>query len=202
MLCKIAQKGAKIPVMRIPRATFGLVVAGLGLILLGGAGAFYVANRQADQALQPTDFSAIPASVHYPAPALGLADLNGIQHRLADYESQVVLVNLWATWCPPCQAEMPLLQKFYERHRDQGFTVVAIEDGEPASDVRSFVAKYQMTFLVWLDPTHEATDHAFKIMNLPTSYVLDRSGVVRLTWLGAISEANLEKYVTPLIEEK
>lgn len=97
---------------------------------------------------------------------------------------------------------MPLLQKFYERHRGEGFTVVAIEDGEPVSDVRSFVAQYQLTFPVWLDPTHQATDHAFKIMNLPTSYVLDRSGVVRLTWLGAISEANLEKYVTPLIEEK
>jgi cytochrome c biogenesis protein CcmG, thiol:disulfide interchange protein DsbE len=202
MLRKIAQNGAKIQAMRIPRATFGLVVAGLGLILLGGAGALYAASRQADEALQPTDFSAIPASVRYPAPALELADLNGVQHRLADYNGQVVLVNLWATWCPPCQAEMPLLQQFFERRGDAGFTIVAVEDGEPASDVRAFVKQYHLTFPVWLDPTHQATDRAFKAMNLPTSYVLDRSGVVRLTWLGAISGANLEKYVTPIIEEK
>ncbi len=187
--------------MKIPRAASSLLLAGLGLLLLGGAGALYLANRQNEQNLQPTDFSAIPATVRYAAPALQLSDLSGTQHTLSEYQGQVVLINLWATWCPPCQAEMPLLQQFFERHRDAGFTVVAIEDGEPASDVRSFVARYALTFPIWLDPSHQATDHAFKTMNLPTSFVVDRWGTVRLTWLGAISESNLEKFVTPLIEE-
>ncbi len=188
--------------MKISRTMFGLLIAGLGLVLLGGVLALYITNRRADDALQPTDFSAIPAAVHYAAPALALSDLSGANRSLGDYRGQVVLVNLWATWCPPCQAEMPLLQQFYERHRAAGFTVIAVEDGEPVSDVKSFVAQYRLTFPVWLDPSHEATDHAFKTMNIPTSYVIDRAGDVRLTWLGAINESNLEKFVTPLIEEK
>jgi cytochrome c biogenesis protein CcmG/thiol:disulfide interchange protein DsbE len=179
-----------------------LLVASLGLILVGGASAYYLLSLKADETTEPTDFSAIPASVHYEAPSLDLSDLNGVQRHLSDYRGQVVLVNLWATWCPPCQAEMPVLQGFFDRHRNSGFTVVAVEDGEPAGDVKSFVSQYRLTFPVWLDPSHQATDHVFKTINLPTSYVVDRSGQVRLTWLGAISEGNLEKYVTPLIEER
>ncbi len=189
--------------MRISRSSLGLLVAGLGLIVLGGASAYYVymLRQQADSSQQATDFSAVPAAVQYAAPSLSLSDLGGVPHQLSDYRGQVVLVNLWATWCPPCQAEMPLFQQYFERHKAEGFTVIGVEDGEPASDVKAFASKYGLTFPIWLDPAHEATDHAFKTMNLPTSFVIDRSGQVRLTWLGAISEDNLEKYITPLIQE-
>ncbi len=187
---------------RIPRDVLGLAIAGIGAIILGTAGLVGLLTRSNDTMQQATDFSAIPVAVHYAAPALSLGDLNGVQHQLADYRGQVILINLWATWCPPCQAEMPLLQAFFEGHRSQGFTVIAIEDGDPTSDVRSFVSQHALTFPVWLDPTHQATDHSFRTPNLPTSFVIDRAGQVRLTWLGAISSANLEKYVTPIIEEK
>lgn len=188
---------------RIPRRVIGLFLAGLGLIVLGGAiGLYLLLSRGAEDVPQGTDFSAVPASVRYAAPQLALSDLQDGQHQLSEYRGQVVLVNLWATWCPPCQAEMPLLQRYFDRYRSQGFTVIAVEDGEPAAEVRSFVTQYKMTFPVWLDPGHEATDHAFKTIGLPTSYVIDRSGQVRLTWVGAISEENLEKYITPLIQER
>ena len=196
MLQKLGQS------MRVPRAVLGLSIAGLGLIVLGGAIGAYLLRLQSDQALQPTDYSAVPAAVHYEAPALALSDVSGARQELSALRGQVVLVNLWATWCAPCQAEMLLLQQYYDRHRASGFTIVAVEDGEPASDVRSFVAQYKLTFPVWLDPTHQATDHAFHAIGIPTSYVIDRSGEVRLMWVGAISEDNLEKYVTPLIEER
>ena len=188
--------------MRVPRAVLGLGLAGIGLIVLGGAIGAYLMRIESEQAMQPTDFSAVPASVHYEAPALALNDVQGAQQELSSLRGQVVLVNLWATWCGPCQAEMPLLQQYYDRHLQSGFTIVAVEDGEPASDVRSFVAQYKLTFPVWLDPTHQATDHAFHAIGIPTSYVIDRSGEVRLMWVGAISDDNLEKYVTPLIEER
>jgi len=188
--------------MRIRRGFIGLLLAALGLTILIGIGLYLWTAQRAAAAVQPTDFSAIPARVLYRAPTISLTGLDEAGHALHDYRGQVVLVNLWATWCPPCQAEMPLLQQYYEKHEAEGFTVIAIEDGEPESDVRSFVQQYGLTFPVWLDPAHEATDHAFKAMNLPTSYVVDRAGQVRLTWLGAISQANLEKYVTPLIREK
>src|SRR5512138_1949282 len=188
--------------MRMTGRTLGLAVAALGATLLAAAALYWLTTERARADMQPTDFAAIPASVDYAAPPITLRGLDGVAHALADYRGQVVLVNLWATWCPPCQAEMPLLQKYYDRHRARGFTVIGIEDGEPESDVRSFVKKYRLTFPVWLDPTHQATDHAFKAANLPTSFVVDRSGQIRLMWIGAISMANLERYVTPLIGER
>ncbi len=179
-----------------------MFLAGLGLMVLGVAALMVLSARQTEDALSPTDFSAIPAEVHYAAPALSLHDLHGTQHALADYVGQVVVVNLWATWCPPCQAEMPILQTFFEKHRRDGLNLIAIEDGDPTSDVESFVEQNRLTFPIWLDPTHQATDRAFKTPNLPSSYVVNRGGQVRYAWFGAISEANLERYVAPLIQER
>ena len=96
---------------------------------------------------------------------------------------------------------MPNLEAFYLKHNGEGFEVVAIEDGDPASQVAAFVSEHGITFPVWLDRSYQATDHAFKTSNLPSSYVIDRGGLVRLMWIGAINPANLEKYVTPLIQE-
>jgi len=112
----------------------------------------------------------------------------------------VLLVNHWATWCPPCKAEMPTLQAYYEKHGDQGFTIIAIDAGEPATEVEKFVKSHTLTFPVWLDPTQVATV-VFRNPGLPSSYVIDRKGNVRLAWAGAISQKTLEKYVTPLVEE-
>lgn len=187
--------------MRIPTRFYGLVAAGLGLVLLGTAIWILAVDSQTADATQATDFSSIPAAVDFNAPILTLRDLSGQAHSLADYRGSVVLVNLWATWCPPCQAEMPNLESFYNEYRDAGLVVVGIEDGDPRAQVTSFVAAHGITFPVWLDPTYDATDRAFKTSNLPTSYVIDRSGQVRLMWVGAISAANLEHYVTPLIRE-
>jgi peroxiredoxin len=96
---------------------------------------------------------------------------------------------------------MPNLERYYEKHGGQGFIVIGIEDGDPKPQVASFVGAHGLTFPIWLDPTYEATDRAFKTSNLPSSYVLDRAGTIRLRWIGAINEVNLEKYITPLIEE-
>jgi peroxiredoxin len=160
-----------------------------------------LANARAGYASLSTDFAAIPVEVSFRAPALTLRELNGQQRSLRDYAGQVVLVNLWATWCPPCAAEMPEFQRYYEEHRDSQFTVVAINDGELAPEVEQFVTDYGLTFPIWLDPTYEATERAFKAGNLPTSYVIDRHGMVRLMWIGAISQSNLQKFVTPIIKE-
>jgi thiol-disulfide isomerase/thioredoxin len=112
------------------------------------------------------------------------------------------LVNLWATWCPPCKEEMPALQSFYNKHKDQGFVVVAINDGDPTKDVVQFVSDYKLTFPVWLDPTYSATEQAFKSLNLPTSFVIDRNGTIELQWVGGISRKMLDKHVIPVITEQ
>lgn len=148
----------------------------------------------------PSDPSAIPIQVDYPAPELTLVNTLGESQSLAQLRGQVVLVNLWATWCPPCKEEMPALQAFYEDHAAQGFTIVAINDGDPLADVLQFVDEYRLTFPVWLDPTYIATEQAFRTLNLPSSFVIDRGGTIRLSWVGGISQRMLEKHVTPLIE--
>lgn len=186
---------------RISRV-IGLTALGIGLIVIGFAvyGLILAAQNNV-KAESPTDFSAIPAKVQIEAPTLTLTDIHGTQHSLSDYRGQVVLVNLWATWCPPCQAELPNLQDYFNNHQNEGFTVIAIEVGDPTSDVISFVQKHGLNFPIWLDPNYLAAHDAFKTMNLPSSYVMDRNGVIRLEWAGAISEQNLEKYIEPLIKE-
>jgi thiol-disulfide isomerase/thioredoxin len=178
------------------RLVLPYLLLGLGLLLIV-ISAFVILR---DLSL-PSDFSTIPAQVNYPAPELTLTDLQDATHSLADYRGQVVLVNLWATWCPPCKEEMPTLQAYYNKHVDEGFTIVAVNDGDPTPDVIQFVKDYQLTFPVWLDPTYIATEQAFVSKNLPTSYVIDRRGTVRLMWVGGISRRMLDKHVTPIIED-
>ncbi|OGO41331.1 MAG: hypothetical protein A2W36_04615 [Chloroflexi bacterium RBG_16_58_14] len=175
----------------------GMVLIGAGLLVLGVVA--LVALPRPD-ILASDELSAIPVEVDYPAPELNLNDLQGNPVSLADHLGQVVLVNNWATWCPPCKAEMPALQAYYRDYREQGFTIIAIDAGETKEDVDAFVISYNLTFPVWLDPTQVATV-VFRNPGLPSSYVIDREGGVRLAWTGAISHKMLEKYVTPLVEE-
>ena len=132
---------------------------------------------------------------------MSLNDLQGNPVSLEAYRGQVVLVNNWAIWCPPCLAEMPELQGFYNAHSADGFVIIGIESGEPADQVSAFVNEYGLTFPIWLDPGIIALE-AFKNWNLPSSYVIDRDGIMRWSFVGAIDQQMLERYVTPLLEDK
>lgn len=178
-----------------------LVVLGAGLILLGLAVFIAWPREPAVAGSPPVSGGTIPVSVNYDAPELTLTDLSGEEHSLEEYRGRVVLVNLWATWCPPCKAEMPTLLAYYEDHAAQGFVTVAINDGDPKPAVNEFVREYGLTFPVWLDPVYIATEKAFKTLNLPSSFVIDREGTIRLRWVGEIDRATLEAHVTPLILE-
>jgi peroxiredoxin len=144
--------------------------------------------------------SAIPAEVNYAAPELSLQNVNGETEALTDYLDQVVLVNNWATWCPPCKAEIPTLEAYYKAHKEQGFVIIGVEAGEPQSEVSQFVQGSVITYPIWIDPQN-ASLRAFGSSGLPNSFVIDRSGAVRLAWVGEITREVLEKYVTPLIME-
>jgi peroxiredoxin len=191
---------------RVPRQTSAqvlpLVLIGSGLIIL--AGLALVLLTQSSEASSSSEAGAadsvIPVAVDYPAPQLSLTDLRGNPVSLSEYSGQVVLVNNWAIWCPPCKAEMPVLQAYYDDHKHNGFTIIGIEAGEPVAEVQAFVEQYGLTFPIWPDPSSEALV-AFRNNSLPSSYVIDRSGQVRFAWTGAISRTMLEKYITPLMEE-
>jgi peroxiredoxin len=184
-----------------------MFLIGAGLIVLGAVALVLLARpdetvlRQKEGASSAAGASAvIPIQVDFGAPDLSLQDVDGDAVALADYRGQVLLVNNWAIWCPPCKAEMPILQAYFEAHRRQSFTIIGIEAGEPPAEVAAFVEQYRLTFPIWVDADQVAM-LAFGNFNLPSSYVIDRSGRVRLAWTGAISREALEKYVTPLIEE-
>jgi thiol-disulfide isomerase/thioredoxin len=175
------------------------VVIGMGLITVGVAAMTMITLRQ-DQAGRAEFTSVVPAEADYAAPALLLNDLGGSPHSLADYRGQVVLVNLWATWCPPCVQELPTLNEFYAAYKSNGFLIIGIDDGEELSVVQDFITSKGLTFPIWMDPNY-LTESAFVTMNLPSSYVIDRQGQVRLQWVGAISREMLDKYVIPIIQE-
>jgi thiol-disulfide isomerase/thioredoxin len=102
------------------KATLGkivpLVLIGVGCIAIG---LFFLSMLTKGSATE--EFSVVPVTVHFSAPEITLNDLNGQKVSLSDYRDQVVLVNNWATWCPPCKLEMPTLQEFYQEHSQQGF---------------------------------------------------------------------------------
>jgi thiol-disulfide isomerase/thioredoxin len=173
-----------------------LLFLGLGLILIGASALLILQDVSPGKEL-----SAVPVEVDYAAPELSLTDVEGNPSSLADYRGKVVLVNLWATWCPPCKEEMPALETYYRRYVDQGFVIVAINDGDPRPDVVQFVDDYGLSFPVWLDPEYISTEQAFKTLNLPSSCVIDRQGRIVMSWVGGISLKTLEKHVTPIIEE-
>lgn len=128
-----------------------------------------------------------------PAPALELPRIDGSTARLASLRGRVVVVNLWATWCPPCVREMPSLQRVYERFADRGLEVLAVAvddypgergpDGRIVGLVSEFVDAYGLTFPVAIDPTG-ATERRFGTEYLPTTVLIDREGRIRATEIG------------------
>ncbi len=181
---------------------FSLALIGAGLIVFGLLGIFLWPKQAADPSPSrpaPGNGLVPPAEVSFPAPSLTLTDLQGNSVSLADLRGQVVLVNNWAIWCPPCKLEMPDLNAYYRDHASQGFLVIGIEAGTPGPEVAAFAAQMGITFPIWLDPNTEAL-RGFQNDYLPSSYLIDRDGIVLLTWTGAINRESLEHYVTPLLE--
>ncbi len=179
-----------------------LAAAGAGLILIGLALILLLNRSQTDPSFPPAanEWSVVPARVNFPAPDLSLTSIDGRAESLADFRTQVVLVNNWATWCPPCKAEMPTLEAFYESHAAEGLQIIAVEAGDPQPSVLKFAQSQGLQFHVWVD-RQTLSLAAFRNQNLPNSYVIDRTGTVRYTWTGAIDRGMLEKYVTPLLTQ-
>jgi peroxiredoxin len=103
-----------------------------------------------------------------------LADLQGNSWHLRELKGKVVLLNFWATWCPPCRKEIPDLQALYEKYKDQGFVVLAIDD-EAATKVSPFIAERKISYPVLLDPGRKVNE-AFVVEGIPKSFVYDREG--------------------------
>jgi len=163
--------------------------------LLIWVGLFWLALRPSETVPSVTN---LPVAIGNPAPNFNLPRLDGRSAFLADYAGDVVVINFWATWCPPCKAEMPGINRFYETHRDAGLTVLAVNSQEGESLVRPFIQTNGFSFPVLLDERGDVTLQ-FNVRSFPTTLILDRNGVIRHMQTGMISEAELAAIILPLL---
>lgn len=159
--------------------------------------------------LVSADRSGASTSALVPAPQQGflapdfeLKTSTGESIKLSDLRGQAVLVNLWATWCPPCRAEMQSIEKLYQEYKSQGFTVLAVNmtyQDDPAA-VMPFVSEQGLTFPILLDETGEMAK-AYQLRSLPSSYFIRRDGIINEVVIGGpMSEALLRTRIEDIVK--
>ena len=126
-----------------------------------------------------------PPVVGSPAPEIALKDLRGQEVRLSDLHGKIVLLNFWATWCKPCKEEMPAMQASYDKLRDQGFVVLAVNELEDAARVAEHIRTHGHTFLVVMDHDNRVANQ-YGVVGLPASFLIDRQGIVREHVFGSL----------------
>lgn len=140
---------------------------------------------------------------HPQAPAFELEDIDGKVHRLSDYRGKVLIVNFWATWCPPCRAEMPSMERAWKKTRKEGIVVLAINVGEDADTIFQFTADYPVTFPLLMDQDSEVVG-PWGVRGLPTTYVVDPQGRIIYRAIGGREwdDPELLKQVRALLKSK
>jgi len=113
-----------------------------------------------------------------PAPNFTLPDLDDKMVSLADYKGRVVLINIWATWCPPCVKEMPSMEKLYRELKDEGFEILAVSiDVSGAKAVLPFMKKHKLSFPALID-TKGAINNLYQTTGVPESFIIDKDGII------------------------
>jgi peroxiredoxin len=133
-----------------------------------------------------------------------LPDLAGDLHTLAQHQGQVVVLNFWTSWCPPCREEMPALQRAYDRYGEQGLVVLGVNwtQVDERRDVEAFVSEIGLTFPILLDEQGQVAEGLYNILGLPTTIFIDRQGIVREVNIGALDLAQLESKVKSMLERE
>ena len=109
--------------------------------------------------------------------------LDGRPLKLSSQRGKIVLINFWATWCPPCRAEMPAMERLWRHHQDQGFVMLAVSVDSVTAKVKPFVAEHALTFPVLLDPAMDVAN-AYGVRALPSTFLVDRRGYLTALALG------------------
>ena len=135
-----------------------------------------------------------------PAPAFELPKLGGGgSESLADYRGQVVVLNFWASWCKPCRAESPLLERWHRRIRDRGATVLGVDILDVTGRAEDFVDEYGLTYPMLKDKDGEGLDK-FGVVAYPETFVIDRQGRIAAVARGPVDDAFMRRNVAPLVE--
>ena len=125
------------------------------------------------------------AAVGKPAPDFTLVDTKGQTWKLSDLKGQVVFVNFWATWCPPCREEMPSMQRLYSSLPTNKFKMLAILNNDDPALADNLAAKFGVTFPILVDPKG-LTAKAYGLTGVPETFIVDKKGVLQEKFLGAV----------------
>jgi thiol-disulfide isomerase/thioredoxin len=132
------------------------------------------------------------------APVYDLRNDRGNRVSLEAYRGRVVLVNLWASWCPPCRAEMPDLQRLANAYAGTGIAIVGVNEGESAARARAFAESLAIRFPIWVDD-RQRYGRTYAALGLPTTVILDRRGVVVRGFDGALTYGQMQAAIAPLV---
>ncbi len=175
----------------VPIAVVIAIAALLGLLAYG------VRSTAPDAGIE----QALASGERPQAPDLRLPRLDGRgQASLADFRGQVVVLNYWASWCDPCRAESPLLERWHRRISGRGGTVLGVDVMDVSSDARAFVREFGLTYPMLRD-ADGATQRSFGIVAYPETIVLDRAGRIAALRRGPVDEGFMRAEVAPLLEE-
>ena len=128
----------------------------------------------------------------------GLADLDGRPIRLADLRGRVVWLDFWASWCPPCRSETPVLDGMDRRYRDRGLTLVAIQVQQTVDEGRRYAAAYGLHYAIGADLAGDVF-RAYRVYALPTQFVIDTNGILRAVINGPVYDATVARLLEPLL---
>ncbi len=131
-----------------------------------------------------------------PAPGFALTSLSGETVQLSAYRGQIVLINFWATWCGPCEVEMPTFQSRFDES-DSDLVVLAINPQDSHADMLDYAAELGLTFPILMDDDN-ATYRTYRVPGFPTSYLVDREGILRIQHVGIMSAEQLDHYLEEL----
>jgi cytochrome c biogenesis protein CcmG/thiol:disulfide interchange protein DsbE len=175
----------------IPIAVLCAVVA---LVALLGYG---LASNEPDRKVD----NAVAAGERDPAPEIELPKLQGAgESSLADYRGKVVVLNYWASWCPPCRNESPLLERWHRRLSRDNATVLGVDVQDVTGDARAFAAKYGLTYPMLHDGPGD-TREDLGILGLPETFVIDRHGRIAAVERGPVDDEFMRERVAPLLKE-
>jgi len=152
--------------------------------------------------LPPLGHRMSPMSQPVAAPEFTLPDMDGENHALSDFRGKVVMLNFWATWCPPCRREMPSMQRLYEKFRERGLVVVAVNQFEDPDLVFEFTGRLSLepTFPILFDRESRISEQ-YRVRGLPTTYLIDRQGTIRYQAIGGreFDHPDVEKLIEGLL---
>jgi len=138
------------------------------------------------------------------APNFKLEDIDEYEYDFSEYRGKVVLLNFWATWCPPCRREMPSMERVYKKFQDENFTVIAVNQMEDEDKIFAFTGALdtRLTFNILLD-TKSSVSRDYGVRGLPTTYLIDKEGRIRYRAIGGreFDHPKVEKIIQSLMEE-